>query len=166
MRIHHGRSGNRPELRNPNENLPCHHSMVSRLRRSRSARMAGMSPSSPSLPRTMASWWFSTNPWKVNVFFLQLENGADPSDEFMKRFAGHKPPVKKASACEVDKEGVRDTVTGERGLLLKITNVRWRSEVESEVEATYSQELEVTSDQIYTLRKWIGKWKVTAIKIY
>src|SRR5688572_11848017 len=36
----------------------------------------------------------------IKVFFLETENGTDPSGAFMKRFAGHRPPVKKVSQSQ------------------------------------------------------------------
>lgn len=55
----------------------------------------------------------------TTVFFLGLNlKGGDPSDEFMKRFADHKPPVRKATASHyVSGKGIRDLKTGEPGRL-------------------------------------------------
>ena len=57
------------------------------------------------------------------VYFLEVgEKGGDPTDEFMKRFANHKPPVRKVSACSANAgKGVLDMKTGEKGLIFRIT---------------------------------------------
>src|SRR5882757_6179744 len=52
------------------------------------------------------------------VYFLQIgKKRGDPTDEFMKRFAKHKPPVRKVSACSSSGKGVYEKKTGERGLI-------------------------------------------------
>jgi len=56
---------------------------------------------------------------KASVYCLSVGNGqTDPSDDLMKRFANHKPPVRKASECQVDPyKGVTDKRTGTPGLI-------------------------------------------------
>ena len=56
---------------------------------------------------------------KPNVFFISVE-GKDPSDEFLKRFSGNKPPVRKRSRSRISRKRagfswmwVEDSQTGE-----------------------------------------------------
>jgi hypothetical protein len=51
------------------------------------------------------------------VYFIEVgEKGGDPTEQFMKRFAKHKPPVRKVSACNASADkGVLDKKTGEKG---------------------------------------------------
>ena len=84
----------------------------------------------------------------------------------MKRFAGHKPPVRKVSACEADaKKGVRDKTTGEQGLIFRLVGVRWKSDTEVEVEGGYSESATSASTNVYVVKKIDGKWKVTSDKM-
>ena len=54
---------------------------------------------------------------RAKVFFLSVgEKDADPSDQLVKRFADHTPPVRKISASTVDSQGrVVDKRTGSSG---------------------------------------------------
>jgi hypothetical protein len=104
---------------------------------------------------------------KAKVYFLRLQGKeGDPTDEFMKRFAGHSPPVRKASACESDaKKGVRDKTTGEMGLVFWISNVRWKSDTEVELGGGYDESSRSASSNAYVVKKVDGKWKVTSDKM-
>ena len=62
--------------------------------------------------------------------------GVSPSDRFMKRFEGHRPPVRKRSECTIGigtREAVRDRATGEIGLLVWVGQIKWVSKTEVEV---------------------------------
>src|SRR5689334_13010252 len=61
---------------------------------------------------------------KAGVYCLSLGEDADPSDEFMRRFAGHKPPVRKLSQCTVGPyHGVIDKRTQKVGLKFRVSNI-------------------------------------------
>jgi hypothetical protein len=104
---------------------------------------------------------------KAQVYFLQVgENGDDPTDEFIKRFADHKPPVRKRSASSEDHgRGVRDKQTGERGLIFRVSKIEWRTDAEVEVKGGYYEANLSASGNTYTVKKQDGKWKVTNDKM-
>jgi hypothetical protein len=83
-------------------------------------------------------YWFVdiAKPSNMNAYYLSfgpIHNDIDPSDEFMKRFEGHEPPVKKASQCEYSRSSVRDRITGKIGLLFWATGIKWVNSKEIEV---------------------------------
>jgi hypothetical protein len=85
-------------------------------------------------------------------YFLAIgEKGADPSDEFMKRFAHHKPPVHKASAWR----------TENKGLFFRVTSIVWISDAEVKVAGGYYEGNVSSSGNTYTLKKEAGNWQVT-----
>jgi hypothetical protein len=100
------------------------------------------------------------------VYFLSLGNEIDPSEEFMKRFEGRTPPVKKASLSKIGEKGeVQDKSSGQRGVIFTVTNLKWVS----------NQEVEATCDVFkaglngytykYTLTRKNNQWKVTNKKL-
>jgi hypothetical protein len=103
----------------------------------------------------------------AKVFFLGVEGKAgDPSDAFMKRFADHKPPVRKASASHFVKgKGILDKTTGEQGLAFSVTSIKWISDTEVQAKGGYYEAEESSSGNTYTLKKENGKWKVTKNKM-
>ncbi|MGO8925829.1 MAG: hypothetical protein ACLQU3_02885 [Limisphaerales bacterium] len=104
---------------------------------------------------------------KAKVYFLSVgEKYGDPSDEFIKRFADNKPPVRKRSECTADAgKGVLDKKTGEQGLIFNVTSIKWSSDTEVEVEGGYYEAGLSASGNIYTVKKEKGKWKVTKDKM-
>lgn len=85
-------------------------------------------------------------------------NSLDPSDEFMKRFADFKQPVRKYSKCNV--EAATDKVTGAKGLILLITSITWKTDSEVEVRSGANRGPSHSSGYRYTLKKEKGKWTV------
>src|ERR1700731_3005310 len=69
--------------------------------------------------------------WKPAVYFLSLRggmggDGKDPSDDFMKRFAGHTPPVKRYSESSIDDEqNIIDDQTRARCVIFFVTKIVW-----------------------------------------
>jgi len=104
---------------------------------------------------------------KAKVYFLSVgDKYGDPSDEFIKRFADNKAPVRKRSECTVDAgKGVLDKKTGEQGLIFNVTRIQWKSDTEVEVEGGYYEAGLSASGNIYTLKNERGKWKVTNDKL-
>ena len=107
----------------------------------------------------------STRPSPFGVYFLSVTDkhgkGADPSAEFLERFAGGKVRVvgvshRKASA----EKGVHDTKTGELGLIYSVDKIRWISKNEVEVTGGYYGAGLAASGNTYTLEKKAGKWVV------
>lgn len=100
---------------------------------------------------------------KAAVYCLSIgENGADPSDEFMRRFTGLKQRVRKVSECNIDSySGVVEKRTGKRGLLLGARDIKWISGTEVQVAGGYFEDGLSATHNTYTLRKTQGKWRVT-----
>jgi len=86
---------------------------------------------------------------KAPAYFLSLF-GKDPAPEFLKRFAGHKPPVRKGSEFEIFK-GIKFSVT----LIKRVT----RDKVE--VSGGYYEAGLSASGNTYVLEKKNGRWTVT-----
>jgi hypothetical protein len=104
----------------------------------------------------------------AQVYFLEVgEKGGDPTDEFMKRFADHKPSVRKVSASSASAgKGVLDKKTGEKGLIFRVTSIEWKSDTEVDVSGGYYEAGLSASGNTYTLKKDKGKWKVTNDKMH
>lgn len=97
----------------------------------------------------------------AKVYFLSLGGGdRDPSDEFMERFRGLKPPVKKVSECTASVTGVKDKETGEHGLIFRVTSIKWVSDSEVEVEGGYHEASESASGNTYLLLREGERWFV------
>jgi hypothetical protein len=99
---------------------------------------------------------------KGKVFFLQMgeDKKADPSDEFMQCFAGHTPPVRKASACEIRPHGPVDRKTGEAGLVFHVGAIKWISDTDVDVEGGFYEGMRSAAGYTFTLKKEDGKWRV------
>jgi hypothetical protein len=116
-------------------------------------------------------WQFNHNAsgqqWTASAYFLEVNQGdGEPSDEFMRRFADHKPPARKKSACRTSfREGVVDKKTGGKGLIFSVTSMIWISDTEVVVAGGYYEANLSASWNTYTLKKDKGKWKVTNDKL-
>lgn len=102
---------------------------------------------------------------KPIVYFLSLwgpdSDGKDPSDDFMKRFAGHTPPVKKYSKSTIDdSQYVIDDETRVRGLIFSVSRITWFGKSKVQVSGgEYAGSLN-SSGGTYYLEKKEGKWIV------
>jgi len=97
----------------------------------------------------------------AKIYFLAIgEEGGDPTDEFMERFADDKPTNKKESQAKLG-DGVKDRDTGERGLIFRVGNIKWVSDTEVEVEGGYYEAGLSSSGNTYFLKKQKDKWVVT-----
>jgi len=99
-----------------------------------------------------------------HCYFLSVQNGdarrwSDPSDAFMKRFAGLAPAVKKVSECDSDaSRGVTDRATGARGHILHLDPIRWLSDREVELGwKDYTNGLDANGGRC-RLRWNVGNW--------
>jgi hypothetical protein len=100
---------------------------------------------------------------KAKVYFIELgEESTDPTGEFLKRFAGNRPPVRKGSECTGTGTGeaVRDKKTGEEGLLFHVSKVAWKPDTKVEVKGGYFERGLSSSENTYTVEKEKGKWRV------
>jgi hypothetical protein len=89
------------------------------------------------------------------------EKDSDPSDQFMKRFAHHRPPVRKVSACHWGSIGVVENRTGRPALIFRVSRITRISETEVTVDGGYEEGNVSSSGNTYTVTKSNGKWEVT-----
>src|SRR5205823_535350 len=104
------------------------------------------------------------------VYFLAIGRDKDPDDAFMKRFAGHKPAVKKFSASYVDQKAkdymmsaVKDKTTQEAGKVFYVGNIKWLARNRVQVRAGYFAGGLNAEDSLYTLVRKGGSWSVVKI---
>ncbi len=103
---------------------------------------------------------------RAGVYCLSIGENADPSDEFIKRFANHSPPVRKISACTVGPfDGVVDKLTHKLGLVFRVSSIKWISGYEVEATGGYYEAGLSASGNTFTVSKRLGKWKVTKDKM-
>jgi hypothetical protein len=99
----------------------------------------------------------------AQVFCLQVENARDPSEELLKRFGAHTPPVKPASRCTVKRGtawgGVQDD-TGARGLIFRVDSIRRTGPETAEIEGGYFEAGLSASGNVYELVKEGRRWVV------
>jgi hypothetical protein len=92
---------------------------------------------------------------------LMGNKDSDPSDQFIKRFAHHKPPIRKASACHWDSIEVVENRTGRPALIFFISRITWISDTEVTVDGGYEEGNVSASANTYTVTKRNGKWEIT-----
>jgi hypothetical protein len=105
---------------------------------------------------------------KTEVYFLKINDG-DPSDQFMRRFEGHVPVVKKVSEATVsssDVTGVKDRTTGQRGLIFNQRTIKWNESNEVEVEGGYYEAGLSASGNTYSVVKDNDKWGATKSEMH
>ncbi len=99
--------------------------------------------------------------------FFDIETGMreDPTDDFMKRFADQFPRVAKESEAQAsDYEGLRDKKTGEHGVSLIISTVRWVSDTEVQVHSGYYSSGTGAERGTYLLKKKDRRWVVESFE--
>lgn len=91
---------------------------------------------------------------KAEAYFLSLF-AKDPSPEFLKRFAQHKPPVQKGSEFKVG-----------NGLAFRVITIKRVSETKVEVSGGYYEGNLSSSGNSYFVEKKDGKWVVTGERMH
>lgn len=104
---------------------------------------------------------------RASAYFLIIgEQDGNPSDEFIRRFASHSPPVKPASRCWSSmRRGVVDKDTGRSGLIFSVGSIKWINDTEVEVSGGYYEAGLSSSGNIYFVKRRGGKWEVTGDKM-
>ncbi|MBL8171917.1 MAG: hypothetical protein JNJ50_27400 [Acidobacteria bacterium] len=100
------------------------------------------------------------------VIFLFMGDNKDASDSFLARMRAGKVLVKKLSQSEIGSTSVKDKVTGEEGVILGVSAVKWITETEVEVigKILFSRENSLT--YLYRLEKERNKeWVVKESKV-
>jgi hypothetical protein len=96
----------------------------------------------------------------AGVYCLAV-GGEDPAAEFLARFAGFHPPIRKASDCTASiEEGVLEKATGVRGLQFRIDEIRNKTSTTAEVIGGYYEGGLSSSGNVYFLEKKDGLWVV------
>ena len=107
---------------------------------------------------------------KAKVCFLAISisgTDQDPSDKFVARFTGNIPRVARWSeSIFTAAEGVRDKITGERGLIFSVGKIRSISDETAEADGGYYEGTENSSRSTYYLRKTLSGWKVEREVMY
>ncbi|HUL29980.1 MAG TPA: hypothetical protein VLZ03_05945 [Thermodesulfobacteriota bacterium] len=98
---------------------------------------------------------------KISFFLSVGENKEDPSNDLMNRFMNDKPAVKARSHATGGLSGVKDRDTGQAGVIFYLSNVKWLSDAEVEVEGAYFQSGVTSSRSTFHLTKKNDKWVVT-----
>lgn len=86
---------------------------------------------------------------EASAYFLSLF-GKDPTPEFLKRFAGHKPPVRNGSEFGIGK-----------GLKFSVMGIKWVTQDKVEVSGGYYEAGLSSSENTYVLEKKNDMWTVT-----
>ncbi len=95
------------------------------------------------------------------LFFLSVEDGSDPTDDFMERFRNSGHRVRKVSQCAcLPLDGVRDRETGEAGVILNAWGITWITEDEAEVEGGHYRHGLSSSGNYYRVVREGGRWTV------
>jgi hypothetical protein len=89
------------------------------------------------------------------------EKDSDPLEQFMKRFAHHKPPVRKWSACHWTSIQVVENRFGRAALIFSVAQVNWISDTEVTMGGRYEEGNVSSSGNTYTVKKQNGRWTVT-----
>ena len=100
---------------------------------------------------------------KVHAYYLSVEGGQDPSDEFIRRYANSQTPVKKQSTCSVtsqDPLGVVDKETGLPGIILSIESLTRSGDVEADVTGGFYEGGQSASTNTYHLEFKNAHWAV------
>jgi len=102
----------------------------------------------------------------IETYYLSIgEKDGDPSVALMKRFAGHKPSVRKVSECSTAKMRVTDKQTGKLGLIFRVRSIKWISDTEAEVKGGYYEDGRSASGNTYRVRRKGGIWQITKDKM-
>lgn len=96
----------------------------------------------------------------AKLYFLSID-GADPSDGFMQRFAGHDPAVKKVSSSTSGTDGVTDNQTGEKGIIFRVETIKRVNATTVEVKGGYYEAGLSASGNTYYLKNNGPGWVVT-----
>lgn len=95
-------------------------------------------------------------------YFIEIQK-ADPGEALLRRFAGHTPPVKRASeARHARNSAIYDRQTRQRSLIFEVGPIQWIDKETVEIEAGYYEGNLSSSGNTYRLKRQKGKWKVVS----
>ncbi len=112
---------------------------------------------------------FNVSGWResASAFFLSLEEGEDPTPEFLHRFADHRPVVRpiSASTLEPGTAQILDQSTGLPALVFRIDDIRWLTDDRAEVDGGYYEASESATGNTYRVVKESGRWVVSGVEM-
>lgn len=90
----------------------------------------------------------------------------EPPEALVRRFAGHQPPVKTMSACQIraDIRGVTDLETGGPAVIFRVSLPSWESDTEALANGGYYFNGLSGSGETYRLRFAGGAWTVIEVR--
>lgn len=96
------------------------------------------------------------------VIFLSTENNQDPSDTLLKQIRCGAYDVRKVSQSTMDSGTVKDKSTGEKGVILGVTSIKWVKETETLVTGRMQFDRENLLTHVFRLVKeennrWVVK---------
>jgi len=97
-------------------------------------------------------------------YFLSLGDRKDPTDTFMRRFDGYPRPVKRYSESIYQNGRVTEKATGQSGIQLQVTSIKWVGRFEIEVEVFWLAGREDFVNQRLQVYKENGIWSVKSVK--
>jgi hypothetical protein len=102
----------------------------------------------------------------ANSYYLEVEEGADPSPQLLAQFVGHHPPVQPVSASmlEAGTALVLDRETGLSGLIFRVDEIRWLGEDAVEVDGGYEEASESGSGNTYHVTRGEEDWQVVGME--
>jgi hypothetical protein len=95
--------------------------------------------------------------------YISIE-GKDPTDEFMARLADLNPVVKRVSEAEPLLRGWVDRSTGEHGVMLSVSSIKWSFGDRVEVDGGFYCGHLCGSGGVYEVMKSRGHWKVESYR--
>jgi hypothetical protein len=99
---------------------------------------------------------------KGRVIFLSTEDNRDPSDTFLKQVRCGAYDIRKVSQSTMDSGTVKDKSTGEKGIILGVTSIKWVKETETMVTGRMQSDRENLLTYVFRLVKeenngWVVK---------
>jgi hypothetical protein len=110
--------------------------------------------------------WLRAAGHRIDCFFLAYPEKDDPPAELLSRFAAHIPPVRPQSQALVKWEGVEGKGAGERGVIFRISSIRWLDGDTAEVKGGHYEGNRSASWRRYNLVRRNGHWEVAKAVTY
>ena len=119
------------------------------------------------LLKSVLAYQFANNRSAVRenaaTYFIGLENGKDPSDDFLRRFDGRLPPVEPLSLATIIDHRVVDSRTSKPALIFQITKVMEPEQDRALIETGYYEaELSASWNTLQGICER-GEWQITLI---
>lgn len=113
--------------------------------------------------RYAVAHWDAASP---KAYFIAVGGeDADPTPDFLARFADHQPPVRPVSRSSVESGRVLDRQTGEEGVLFHVGAITWVSESEVRVEGGHYEHRQSASGKTYRLMRQGESWSVVQVDV-